>query len=151
MANLPKPANKRSRRTTSSGPEFRALEVVAVPQPPLPARDRPWSAETLRFWDELGTSSIAPELSAVEWRILMLAAVAYEAIWSDGALTRVDTLLNLMGRFPFTPRDRQTLRITALTGEQMEAKARAQGQREHVAGRNYAGLRAVDTTAGGQA
>lgn len=150
MPNYPKPQNRRSRQRP--GPEFRELEIVPSAQPDLPPRDRPWSAATLRFWERLGESSIAPELTATEWDLLALAAAAYEEMWTENKLTRIDGFMSIMGRFPFTPRDRLALRVQALTGVQMEQRVREGVDRAHEkqklrARASYEGLR---TTGGGQ-
>ena len=78
MPALPKPADKRVHRGKVSGPEFRAVQSNPAQQPDLPDRDRPWSPMTLEFWRSLGEAPVSEEFSDAEWRILMLAAFAYD-------------------------------------------------------------------------
>lgn len=145
MANLPKPANKRSRRTTSSGPEFRSVEVAAVEQPSLPDRGVPWSPATQEFWKSLGESELSEDFNGADWLMLRIAAVLHEEIMVDGRTTRVDQFMKIMDRFPFTPKDRQALRIQTLTGDEIERRktdSRA-GAKTSATKARYGELRAV--------
>ena len=89
MPGVPKPANKRVRRN-AGGVEFREVQITAGEQPSLPERDRPWSQETLEFWESLGESELAADFTNAEWRVLMMAALVHEEVWSDGRMTRID-------------------------------------------------------------
>ena len=76
MPGVPKPANKRVRRN-AGGVEFREVQITAGEQPSLPERDRPWSQETLEFWESLGESELAADFTNAEWRVLMMACLLY--------------------------------------------------------------------------
>lgn len=143
MPALPKPADKRARR--NAGPEFRSVEITPSAQPPLPDRDRPWSQETRDFWSSLGNTELAAEFTDAEWRVLMIAALAHEDIWASGRLTRIDQFTAIMGKFPFTPRDRQALRIQTLTGDDLERKVEkpVESKAQSQAKKNYGMLKAV--------
>ena len=71
MPTVPKPANKRVRRN-AGGVEFREVQITAGEQPDLPERDRPWSQETLEFWESLGESELAADFTNAG-RLLHLA------------------------------------------------------------------------------
>ena len=139
----PKPANKRVRRN-AGGPEFREVQITAGEQPDLPERDRPWSDITQQFWASLGQSELAADFTDAEWRVLMIAALIHEEIWVDARLTRVDQLDKILGKFPFTPKDRQALRIQALTGDEMERRTEKPAARATTAAKaRFGELRAV--------
>ena len=144
MPALPKPADKRARRN-AGGVEFRSVEITPGAQPPLPERDRPWSQETRDFWDSLGGTELAAEFTDAEWRVLMIAALAHEDIWAAGRLTRIDQFTAIMGKFPFTPKDRQALRIQTLTGDDLERKVEKAPETvvQDRAKKNYGTLKAV--------
>ena len=145
MPALPKPADKRVHRGKVSGPEFRAVQSNPAQQPDLPDRDRPWSPMTLEFWRSLGEAPVSEEFSDAEWRILMLAAFAYDEAWGQGKLVRIAEFEKLIGKFPFTPKDRQALRIQTLTGDEIERRktdSRA-GAQTSASKARYGELRAV--------
>lgn len=146
MPAIPKPANKRARRNTG-GPEFRSVEITPGEQPPLPDHDRPWCQETREFWASLGEAELAADFTDAEWRVLMIAALMHEEIWGAGRLTRAKEFLEFMSKFPFTPRDRQALRIQTLTGDDLERKVEkpADSLAQTQAKKNYGQLRAVKT------
>ncbi len=145
MPALPKPADKRVHRGKVSGPEFRAVQSNPAQQPDLPDRDRPWSPMTLEFWRSLGEAPVSEEFSDAEWRILMLAAFAYDEAWGQGKLVRIAEFEKLMGKFPFTPKDRQALRIQTLTGDDLERKVEKSPDTkvQDRAKKNYGTLKAV--------
>ena len=145
MPALPKPADKRVHRGKVSGPEFRAVQSNPAQQPDLPDRDRPWSPMTLEFWRSLGEAPVSEEFSDAEWRILMLAAFAYDEAWGQGKLVRIAEFEKLIGKFPFTPKDRQALRIQTLTGDDLERKVEKSPETkvQHRAKKNYGTLKAV--------
>lgn len=141
MPALPKPKDKRARRNVG-GPEFRSVTLEPGAQPALPS-DRVWSEETEKFWSALGDSELAREFTATEWRVLLLAALIHEEVWMEGRLTRVDQFMAIMAKFPFTPKDRQALRIQTLTGDQLEDKVtdRTQDRAVAAAQARYQGFR----------
>ena len=145
MPALPKPADKRVHRGKVSGPEFRAVQSNPAQQPDLPDRDRPWSPMTLEFWRSLGDAPVSEEFSDAEWRILMLAAFAYDEAWGQGKLVRIAEFEKLIGKFPFTPKDRQALRIQTLTGDDLERKVEKSPETkvQDRAKKNYGTLKAV--------
>ena len=145
MPALPKPADKRVHRGKVSGPEFRAVQSNPAQQPDLPDRDRPWSPMTLEFWRSLGEAPVSEEFSDAEWRILMLAAFAYDEAWGQGKLVRMAEFEKLIGKFPFTPKDRQALRIQTLTGDDLERKVEKSPDTkvQDRAKKNYGTLKAV--------
>lgn len=145
MSALPKPADKRVHRGKVSGPEFRAVQSNPAQQPDLPDRDRPWSPMTLEFWRSLGEAPVSEEFSDAEWRILMLAAFAYDEAWGQGKLVRIAEFEKLIGKFPFTPKDRQALRIQTLTGDDLERKVEKSPDTkvQDRAKKNYGTLKAV--------
>ncbi len=145
MPALPKPADKRVHRGKVSGPEFRAVQSNPAQQPDLPDRDRPWSPMTLEFWRSLGEAPVSEEYSDAEWRILMLAAFAYDEAWGQGKLVRIAEFEKLIGKFPFTPKDRQALRIQTLTGDDLERKVEKSPETkvQDRAKKNYGTLKAV--------
>ena len=145
MPALPKPADKRVHRGKVSGPEFRAVQSNPAQQPDLPDRDRPWSPMTLEFWRSLGDAPVSEEFSDAEWRILMLAAFAYDEAWGQGKLVRIAEFEKLIGKFPFTPKDRQALRIQTLTGDDLERKVEKSPDTkvQDRAKKNYGTLKAV--------
>lgn len=145
MPALPKPADKRVHRGKVSGPEFRAVQSNPAQQPDLPDRDRPWSPMTLEFWRSLGEAPVSEEFSDAEWRILMLAAFAYDEAWGQGKLVRIAEFEKLIGKFPFTPKDRQALRIQTLTGDDLERKVEKSPETkvQDRAKKNYGMLKAV--------
>ena len=145
MPALPKPADKRVHRGKVSGPEFRAVQSNPAQQPDLPDRDRPWSPMTLEFWRSLGEAPVSEEFSDAEWRILMLAAFAYDEAWGQGKLVRIAEFEKLIGKFPFTPKDRQALRIQTLTGDDLERKVEKSPdtKMQDRAKKNYGTLKAV--------
>ena len=145
MSALPKPADKRVHRGKVSGPEFRAVQSNPAQQPDLPDRDRPWSPMTLEFWRSLGEAPVSEEFSDAEWRILMLAAFAYDEAWGQGKLVRIAEFEKLIGKFPFTPKDRQALRIQTLTGDDLERKVEKSPETkvQDRAKKNYGTLKAV--------
>ena len=145
MPALPKPADKRVHRGKVSGPEFRAVQSNPAQQPDLPDRDRPWSPMTLEFWRSLGEAPVSEEFSDAEWRILMLAAFAYDEAWGQGKLVRIAEFEKLIGKFPFTPKDRQALRIQTLTGDDLERKVEKSPETvvQDRAKKNYGTLKAV--------
>ena len=145
MPALPKPADKRVHRGKVSGPEFRAVQSNPAQQPDLPDRDRPWSPMTLEFWRSLGEAPVSEEFSDAEWRILMLAAFAYDEAWGQGKLVRIAEFEKLIGKFPFTPKDRQALRIQTLTGDDLERKVEKSSETkvQDRAKKNYGTLKAV--------
>lgn len=145
MPALPKPADKRVHRGKVSGPEFRAVQSNPAQQPDLPDRDRPWSPMTLEFWRSLGEAPVSEEFSDAEWRILMLAAFAYDEAWGQGKLVRIAEFEKLIGKFPFTPKDRQALRIQTLTGDDLERKVEKSPDTkvQDRAKKNYGTLKAV--------
>ena len=145
MPALPKPADKREHRGKVSGPEFRAVQSNPAQQPDLPDRDRPWSPMTLEFWRSLGEAPVSEEFSDAEWRILMLAAFAYDEAWGQGKLVRIAEFEKLIGKFPFTPKDRQALRIQTLTGDDLERKVEKSPETkvQDRAKKNYGTLKAV--------
>ena len=145
MPALPKPADKRVHRGKVSGPEFRAVQSNPAQQPDLPDRDRPWSPMTLEFWRSLGEAPVSEEFSDAEWRILMLAAFAYDEAWGQGKLVRIAEFEKLIGKFPFTPKDRQALRIQTLTGDDLERKVEKSPDTkvQERAKKNYGTLKAV--------
>ena len=145
MPALPKPADKRVHRGKVSGPEFRAVQSNPAQQPDLPDRDRPWSPITLEFWRSLGEAPVSEEFSDAEWRILMLAAFAYDEAWGQGKLVRIAEFEKLIGKFPFTPKDRQALRIQTLTGDDLERKVEKSPDTkvQDRAKKNYGTLKAV--------
>lgn len=143
MPNLPKPANKRVRRNVS-GVEFRSVELTPGAQPSLPAREFDWSADTVEFWESIGLLELSREFTPVEWNLLKLAAVIHEEIVTEGKTIRLDQFLSIMSKFPFTPKDRQALRIQTLTGDQLETKVdSAKERKKSEAKSHYQGLRAV--------
>lgn len=143
MPTVPKPANKRVRRN-AGGVQFREVQISPGEQPPLPERDRPWSQETVDFWEALGELELSADFTIADWMVLRIAALIHEEIWVDGRLTRVDQFDKIMGKFPFSPKDRQALRIQTLTGDDLERKTegRDTGKAEGAKAR-YGGLRAV--------
>ena len=145
MPALPKPADKRVHRGKVSGPEFRAVQSNPAQQPDLPDRDRPWSPMTLEFWRSLGEAPVSEEFSDAEGRILMLAAFAYDEAWGQGKLVRIAEFEKLIGKFPFTPKDRQALRIQTLTGDDLERKVEKAPETvvQDRAKKNYGTLKAV--------
>ena len=145
MPALPKPVDKRVHRGKVSGPEFRAVQSNPAQQPDLPDRDRPWSPMTLEFWRSLGEAPVSEEFSDAEWRILMLAAFAYDEAWGQGKLVRIAEFEKLIGKFPFTPKDRQALRIQTLTGDDLERKVEKSPETkvQDRAKKNYGTLKAV--------
>ena len=145
MPALPKPADKRVHRGKVSGPEFRAVQSNPAQQPDLPDRDRPWSPMTLEFWRSLGEAPVSEEFSDAEWRILMLAAFAYDEAWGQGKLVRIAEFEKLSGEFTFTPKDRQALRIQTLTGDDLERKVEKSPDTkvQDRAKKNYGTLKAV--------
>ena len=143
MPGVPKPANKRVRRN-AGGVEFREVQITAGEQPSLPERDRPWSQETLEFWESLGESELAADFTNAEWRVLMMAALVHEEVWADGRMTRIDQFDKIMSKVPFTPKDRQSLRIQALTGDELERKSDSRaGAKTSATKARYGELRAV--------
>ena len=119
MPALPKPADKRVHRGKVSGPEFRAVQSNPAQQPDLPDRDRPWSPMTLEFWRSLGEAPVSEEFSDAEWRILMLAAFAYDEAWGQGKLVRIAEFEKLIGRKPHANmlRENMEAQITAALAE----------------------------------
>ena len=75
----------------------------------------------------------------------MIAALAHEDIWAAGRLTRIDQFTAIMGKFPFTPKDRQALRIQTLTGDDLERKVEKSPDTkvQDRAKKNYGTLKAV--------
>ena len=144
MANPPKPPNRRSRKS-ATGPEFRSVEVAPVAQPDLPDRGVPWSPATREFWNALGESELSADFNGADWLMLRIAAVIHEEIMVDQRTTRVDQFMKIMDRFPFTPRDRQALRIQTLTGDDLQRKIEKPLADKAVEEKkkSYGGLRAV--------
>ena len=77
--------------------------------------------------------------------MLRIAAVIHEEIMVDQRTTRVDQFMKIMDRFPFTPRDRQALRIQTLTGDDLQRKIEKPLADKAVEEKkkSYGGLRAV--------
>ena len=100
---------------------------------------------TLEFWRSLGEAPVSEEFSDAEWRILMLAAFAYDEAWGQGKLVRIAEFEKLIGKFPFTPKDRQALRIQTLTGDDLERKVEKSPETkvQDRAKKNYGTLKAV--------
>lgn len=144
MPNLPKPADKRARRN-AGGPEFRSVKLEPAPQPELPEDARAWCPQTRQWWEALGSTPLADDFTAPDWEVLLIAAVVHNDVWAKGQTTRVDQFMSILGRFPFTPRDRQALRIQSLTGDELEEKVsdRRQSKAADTAKKAYGDLRAV--------
>ena len=59
-------------------------------------------------------------------------------------MTRIDQFDKIMSKFPFTPKDRQALRIQALTGDELERKSDSRaGAKTSATKARYGELRAV--------
>ena len=143
MPNLPKPADRRVRRNRG-GIEFRSVELTPGAQPDLPERDLGWSDETVEFWKSLGLLELSREFTPVEWNLLKLAALIHEEVWVEGKTIRLDQFFTILGRFPFTPKDRQALRIQMLTGDQLETKVDSVKERKKSGAKaQYQGLKAI--------
>ena len=97
MPGVPKPANKRVRRN-AGGVEFREVQITAGEQPDLPERDRPWSQETLEFWESLGESELAADFTNAEWRVLMMASRSERSALRQESSTRLKSARKLVAR-----------------------------------------------------
>lgn len=143
---LPKPPNKRVRRNKDSV-DWRTVEITPGEQPSLPERADGWSQATVEFWEALGELELSSGFTTIEWRLLVMAAALHEQIMTEGAFIRVDQLMSILGRFPLTPKDRQALRIQALTGDELASKTSAREQetmgKQMDAINKFGGLRAV--------
>ncbi|MFW0183782.1 hypothetical protein ACN082_09825 [Rothia sp. CCM 9417] len=141
----PKHPSRRARRNKDSV-DWRTVEITPGEQPVLPERDGGWSHLTHEFWDALGELELSSSFTAIEWRLLVLAASLHEQIMTEGAFIRVDQLMSILGRFPLTPKDRQALRIQALTGDELASKTSEREQKvmnqQMEAINKFSGLRA---------
>lgn len=121
MGALPKPSSRRVNRNKRAVDDFRKVIVEAGVQPPLPDTHA-WDPLVVEFWSALGEAAEPHDLTSLDWYILISAAEAYQQIVVDRSLLRIKEFLEILARYPFTPRDMQSLRVQRLTGDQLEVK-----------------------------
>lgn len=138
----PKPANKRARRNKDSV-ELKVYEGVPVIQPPL-LENVPWPPQTQEWWRKLGELPQTREFNAVQWDHLMMVALIHADIWGNGNTKAIRDYQKAMAEYPILPATMLRMRVTALTGDEMQDKktdrqARAVGKAKS----NFGELKAV--------
>lgn len=135
----PKPANKRARRNKDAV-EQRVYMAVPVNQPEL-MENVPWPEQTIRWWRALGELPQAQEFNAVQWDHLMMIALIHADIWGNGNTRAIPEYQKAMAEYPILPASMLRLRVTALTGDELQGKNERRETREQAAAKKrYAGL-----------
>lgn len=143
----PKPANKRARRNKDSI-EQRVYMAVPAHQPELPD-NIPWPPQTLAWWQALGELPQTQEFNAVQWDHLMMAALLHANVWGNGDTRAIAEFQKAMSEYPILPASMLRLRVTALTGDELQGKNQQRATREHECIQSrYSGLKAVDPAGG---
>lgn len=118
---LPKHPSRRARRNKDQI-DWRTVEITPGEQPELPERADGWSFLTHEYWDALGELELSASFTPFEWRLLLMSALLHEQIMVEQQFIRIDQFLGIIQRFPLTPKDRQQLRIQALTGDEIASR-----------------------------
>ncbi|WP_269929113.1 hypothetical protein [Kocuria massiliensis] len=142
----PKPADKRARRNKDL---VGTTTVEAVPsgQPPL-LDSIPWPEPTREWWCALGQLPQTQSFNAVQWDHLMMIAVIHADFWGNQNTRVLNDFQKAMAEYPILPASMLRLRVTALTGDEMqEKKDRPESKKVSKAKSRYATLKPGDLKA----
>lgn len=135
----PKPANKRARRNKDAVDQ-KVYVAVPINQPPL-MDNVPWPQQTLDWWESLGQLPQAQEFNAVQWDHLMMIALIHADIWGNGNTRAIPDYQKAMAEYPILPASMLRLRVTALTGDELQGKNQQRENKAQVAAKKrYADL-----------
>lgn len=123
----PKDPSVRARRNKDTTTPT-TIKFVAGVQPCLPA-GFPWPDRTREWWQTWGESPLAEHLMAVDWQVLLDAALLHAAVWGTYELTHLPKLISIEKDFGATFTARLQLRIQSEVADQVEDQGKARRQR----------------------
>jgi hypothetical protein len=97
------------------------IDFIPGQQPTLP-RGMQWHRQTKIWWRTWCESPLAEHLMAVDWQVLLNAALMHNELWTNGDLRLVPSIINVEKDFGATFTARLRLRIQAQEAEAAEIK-----------------------------
>lgn len=117
MSKLPKPANKKSRRSTADDAQI--LEIPKTGQPRLP---NGYCSQTRLWWRAWKDYPLAEAFSAADWAFLLDTAFIHNLAYTEGEYRLFSEVRQRVQQFGVTPYARAKLRIQFATAQDIEDK-----------------------------
>lgn len=90
-----------------------------VDKPQLPA-DIDWPAQTVAWWETLGSPGLVESWTAEDWQYLLDTALLHADVWGGGNFDRLPELRTRLERFGITPAARASLGLAKTESKKEE-------------------------------